>query len=118
MEQRSVYASPFPMTATIDELTACFAAHCAKQVLSIRLRRHITSKDFKGSIFLELEVRPNSCTSVGINLTNHPRSRHMSFVVNDPSQNGTYRTLVVHICDTNIIPRALYLPSFIHIVMA
>jgi hypothetical protein len=27
VELRSVYASPFPMTATIDELTAFFAAH-------------------------------------------------------------------------------------------
>jgi lupus La protein len=46
VEQRSVYASPFPMTATIDELTEFFNKHT--KVLSIRLRRHITSKDFKG----------------------------------------------------------------------
>jgi len=61
-----VYASPFPMTSTIDELTAFFAAHCAKQVLSIRLRRHITSKDFKGSIFLELEVSLTKLYTCGI----------------------------------------------------
>ena len=46
VEQRSVYASPFPMTATIDDLTEFFGIH--SKVLSIRLRRHITSKDFKG----------------------------------------------------------------------
>ena len=46
VEKRSVYASPFPMTTTIDELTEFFSKHT--KVLSIRLRRHITSKDFKG----------------------------------------------------------------------
>ena len=48
VEQRSVYASPFPMTATIDELTDFFSKHAS--VRSVRLRRHISSKDFKGSI--------------------------------------------------------------------
>ena len=52
VEQRSVYASPFPMTATIDELTEFFSKHAS--VRSVRLRRHISSKDFKGSIFVEL----------------------------------------------------------------
>ena len=52
VEQRSVYASPFPMTATIDELTDFFSKHAS--VRSVRLRRHISSKDFKGSIFVEL----------------------------------------------------------------
>ena len=46
VEARSVYASPFAMTATIDEITAFFAQHAT--VRSVRLRRHITSKDFKG----------------------------------------------------------------------
>lgn len=52
VEARSVYASPFAMTATIDEITAFFAQHAT--VRSVRLRRHITSKDFKGSVFVEL----------------------------------------------------------------
>ncbi len=53
VEMRSVYASPFPMTATIDALTEFFSK--VTKVRSVRLRRHITSKDFKGSIFVELE---------------------------------------------------------------
>ena len=53
VERRSVYASPFAMTATIDDLTLFFGKHAA--VRSVRLRRHITSKDFKGSVFVELE---------------------------------------------------------------
>ena len=40
------------MTATIDEITAFFSQHAT--VRSVRLRRHITSKDFKGSVFVEL----------------------------------------------------------------
>ena len=52
VEARSVYASPFAMTATIDEITAFFAQHAT--VRSVRLRRHVTSKDFKGSVFVEL----------------------------------------------------------------
>ena len=52
VEARSVYASPFAMTATIDDITAFFAQHAT--VRSVRLRRHITSKDFKGSVFVEL----------------------------------------------------------------
>ena len=52
VEARSVYASPFAMTATIDEITAFFAQHAV--VRSVRLRRHVTSKDFKGSVFVEL----------------------------------------------------------------
>jgi lupus La protein len=52
VEQRSVYASPFPMDVSIDDLTKFFSKHT--KILSIRLRRHVSSKDFKGSIFLEL----------------------------------------------------------------
>lgn len=47
VEARSVYASPFPMTATIDDLKDYFSTHA--KVLSIRLRRHVMSKDFKVS---------------------------------------------------------------------
>ena len=45
VEQRSLYVSPFPMDVTIDELRAFFSQHV--EVLSIRLRRHAVSKDFK-----------------------------------------------------------------------
>ena len=53
VEKRSLYANPFPMTATIQSLTEFFEKECEERVLSVRLRRHITSKDFKGSIFVE-----------------------------------------------------------------
>ena len=46
-----MYAAPFPYTATLDDLTAFFAAHAP--VNCVRQRRHLTSKDFKGSCFVE-----------------------------------------------------------------
>ena len=67
VELRSVYASPFPMTATIDDLTEFFSKHT--KVLSIRLRRHLSSKDFKGSIFLELSDSA-SCAALIHNCVN------------------------------------------------
>mmetsp|Transcript_8167 Transcript_8167/g.37141 ORF Transcript_8167/g.37141 Transcript_8167/m.37141 type:complete len:208 (-) Transcript_8167:1529-2152(-) len=60
VEQRSLYVSPFPMDVTIDELRAFFSQHV--EVLSIRLRRHAVSKDFKGSIFVELESATSCAT--------------------------------------------------------
>jgi len=47
VEERSIYASPFSMTTTIDDLSEYFSRHA--KVLSIRLRRHVLSKDFKVS---------------------------------------------------------------------
>jgi len=64
VEQRSLYVSPFPMDVTIDKLREFFSHHV--EVLSIRLRRHALSKDFKGSIFIELE----SSTSCAVLLQN------------------------------------------------
>lgn len=51
VDERSVYAAPFPYTATLDDLTAFFAARAP--VNCVRQRRHLTSKDFKGSCFVE-----------------------------------------------------------------
>ena len=45
VEQRSLYVSPFPMDVTIDKLREFFSRHV--EVLSVRLRRHALSKDFK-----------------------------------------------------------------------
>lgn len=59
VEERSIYASPFSMTTTIDDLSEYFSRHA--KVLSIRLRRHVLSKDFKGSVFVELS-NLESCT--------------------------------------------------------
>lgn len=52
IDARSLYARPFPMDATIDALTDFFAK--AAPVNCVRLRRHFTSKSFKGSVFVEL----------------------------------------------------------------
>jgi len=51
LDTRSVFASPFAMESTIEALTEFFETVGA--VKSIRLRRHMASKDFRGSIFVE-----------------------------------------------------------------
>ena len=53
-DARSVYAAPFAFDATIDALTTLFSA--IAPVASVRLRRHVASKDFKGSAFVEFET--------------------------------------------------------------
>eukprot|EP00232_Nephroselmis_pyriformis_P003315 CAMPEP_0182912470 /NCGR_PEP_ID=MMETSP0034_2-20130328/37532_1 /TAXON_ID=156128 /ORGANISM="Nephroselmis pyriformis, Strain CCMP717" /LENGTH=282 /DNA_ID=CAMNT_0025049145 /DNA_START=26 /DNA_END=870 /DNA_ORIENTATION=+ len=55
VDARSVYASPFPLTTTIESVMAFFKA-AKPVVLSVRMRRHTTSKDFKGSVFVEFET--------------------------------------------------------------
>ena len=59
-EKRLLYANPFPMTATIESLTDFFEKECDERVLSVRLRRHIASKDFKGSIFVEFATEESA----------------------------------------------------------
>lgn len=51
VDARSLYASPFPHDASLDALAAFFKA--AGEARSVRMRRHATSKDFKGSCFIE-----------------------------------------------------------------
>jgi len=69
---RSLYATPFPHDASLDALAAFFEAAAAAAlggdskaggaaaapaapaaVASVRMRRHLASKDFKGSVFVE-----------------------------------------------------------------
>ena len=45
---------PFPYNATLDTITAFF--HAVAPVNSVRLRRHIASKDFRGSVFVEFSA--------------------------------------------------------------
>ncbi|KAI7838439.1 hypothetical protein COHA_007702 [Chlorella ohadii] len=52
VDSRSIYASPFPFDATLDALSDFFRQH--GEVRCVRMRRHLTSKDFKGSVFVEL----------------------------------------------------------------
>ena len=51
IDQRSLYASPFPFDTTLDAITAFFSEQAP--VNCVRMRRHAESKDFRGSIFVE-----------------------------------------------------------------
>lgn len=48
----SLYVKGFPVTATLEDIEAFFAG--MTKVLAVRMRRHIGSKTFKGSAFVEL----------------------------------------------------------------
>ena len=52
LDERSLYAAPFPHDATLDALADFFRASAASggagaAVACVRMRRHLTSKDFK-----------------------------------------------------------------------
>lgn len=51
IDQRSLYASPFPFDTSLDAITAFFSEQAP--VNCVRMRRHAESKDFRGSIFVE-----------------------------------------------------------------
>ncbi|GFR42570.1 hypothetical protein Agub_g3468, partial [Astrephomene gubernaculifera] len=51
VDARSIYARPFPMDATVDAITEFFSGHAP--VNCVRMRRHMRSKMFKGSVFVE-----------------------------------------------------------------
>lgn len=53
VDERSLYASPFPFDATLDALSEFFRAQGGATVQCVRMRRHLASKDFKGSCFVE-----------------------------------------------------------------
>lgn len=53
IDKRSLYAVPFPHDATLDAMTAAFAT--VAPVQSLRMRRHLQTKDFRGSVFVEFE---------------------------------------------------------------
>ena len=44
-------AAPFPFDATLDGIQGFFAS--VAPVNCVRMRRHLTSKDFRGSVFVE-----------------------------------------------------------------
>ena len=54
LEERSLYAAPFPFDTGLDQLQAFFSEQGA--VRSVRLRRHLGTADFKGSIFVEFQT--------------------------------------------------------------
>ena len=51
VDERSLYAAPFPFDASMEQLSAFWAK--IAPINGIRLRRHVVSKDFKGSVFVE-----------------------------------------------------------------
>jgi lupus La protein len=53
VDARSLYVRPFPMDTSIDQIMTLFSTHVG--VNGVRLRRHPTSKAFKGSAFVEFE---------------------------------------------------------------
>lgn len=64
MDNRSIYACPFPFDSTLEQLQTFFSQYAL--VKAIRLRRFLPSKDFKGSIFVEFE-EPEAAQKVGQN---------------------------------------------------
>jgi len=72
IDARSLYAVPFPHDATLDDMSAVFAA--VAPVASLRMRRHLTTKDFRGSVFVEFESeevakRVGGCPTAAPSLT-------------------------------------------------
>ncbi|KAL6756020.1 La domain-containing protein [Haematococcus lacustris] len=53
VDARSLYAAPFPLTTDVDKLTIFFCSLPGVTLNCVRMRRHATSKQFKGSVFVE-----------------------------------------------------------------
>lgn len=68
MEARSLYAAPFPFDTGLDQLQTFFSQEGA--VRSVRLRRHLGTADFKGSVFVEFQT-PELAAEV-YTCTHHP----------------------------------------------
>ena len=51
IDQRSLYVSPFPFKTSLDAITEFFQKRAPLN--SVRMRRHMESKDFRGSVFVE-----------------------------------------------------------------
>lgn len=62
IDSRSLFASPFPYNSSLDELTDLFQG--LGDVKSVRLRRHLASKDFRGSIFIEFSSKDEAAKVV------------------------------------------------------
>ncbi|KAK9789966.1 hypothetical protein WJX73_008316 [Symbiochloris irregularis] len=55
VDERSLYAAPFPFDATLERLSAFWSS--VGPTNGVRLRRHAVSKDFKGSVFVEFSTQ-------------------------------------------------------------
>jgi lupus La protein len=73
VDSRSLYVRPFPMHASLDQIVGFFQ-DAGVQLNAVRVRRHLRSRDFKGSVFIEASSveeaqrvrRGRGCPSRGI----------------------------------------------------
>lgn len=81
IDERSLYAAPFPFDATLDAVQDMFAKH--GPVNCVRFRRHLTSKDFKGSVFVEFTSKDAAEEVRRLRVYNalHSASQHTSQVL-------------------------------------
>lgn len=55
VDERSLYAAPFPFDASLERLSTFWSS--VGPTNGVRLRRHAVSKDFKGSVFVEFSTQ-------------------------------------------------------------
>lgn len=55
VDERSLYAAPFPFDTTLERLSTFWSS--VGPTNGVRLRRHAVSKDFKGSVFVEFSTQ-------------------------------------------------------------
>ncbi len=65
-DARSLYAGPFPFDMSLDSLVQYFES--VGEVNCVRMRRHLRSKDFKGSVFVEFSSLPEAERVKGLTL--------------------------------------------------
>lgn len=62
VDARSIYTRPLPMDATLDAVREHFEA--LAPVNCVRMRRHVNSKDFRGSAFVEFSSEAGAAAAV------------------------------------------------------
>lgn len=67
--QTSVYIKGFALTATLDDIEAFIGSVWDGKMLAIRMRRHPKTKEFKGSVFVELESAEEAERLAGMTLS-------------------------------------------------
>lgn len=79
----SLYAAPFPHDATLDAMIAVFEG--VAPVVALRMRRHIVTKDFRGSVFVEFgseevaqKVMAQRLEFAGAVLQMQPKAQYLS----------------------------------------
>ncbi|KAF6258007.1 La domain-containing protein [Scenedesmus sp. NREL 46B-D3] len=67
VDSRSLYVRPFPMHTTLDQIVAFFQ-EAGASLNGVRVRRHPTSRDFKGSVFVEASSVDEAQRLLGLSL--------------------------------------------------